>query len=318
MNFFAHARTALKFGLINLKLKPGDYVLVPAYSCDALIQPLRDLNLKIEFYSIDEFFNPKWEELEKRVKEVLFSAIIMIHYFGIPQDIKKFKEFSDRNNLFLIEDNAHGFGGTVDGKFLGTFGDIGISSPRKTLDLNSGGILYLKSKITYPKDLPIQKNGFVKNFLREFFSKNPFFKKILYKLKNNINFDDPSLIKETQVVDMLSDHDSSNKIGHSLVKKTATQIQMNQYKKWALCYEIFKREGFKPAVKKIPTTASPWLFPIKIDNEEEKKKLIKFSNQKNLIIVSWPILPKEIIVLENEAKKKWRKILFIQLNNSII
>ena len=52
---------------------------------------------------------------------------MMVHYFGQPQQIELFKSFCIDHNLFLIEDNAHGFGGKYNGKDLGTFGDIGIS-----------------------------------------------------------------------------------------------------------------------------------------------------------------------------------------------
>ena len=41
------------------------------------------------------------------------KAIMMVHYFGQPQDIKKFQTLCNKHKILLIEDNAHGFGGTI-------------------------------------------------------------------------------------------------------------------------------------------------------------------------------------------------------------
>ena len=58
----------------------------------------------------------------------------MVHYFGQPQDISRFQQFCKQNDLILIDNNAHGHGGDIDGNLLGTFGEFGISSPRKNLN----------------------------------------------------------------------------------------------------------------------------------------------------------------------------------------
>ena len=54
-----------------------------------------------------------------------------------------------KNKIKLIEDNAHGYSGEFKGKKLGTFGELGFSSPRKILNILTGGILYFRSKIYY-------------------------------------------------------------------------------------------------------------------------------------------------------------------------
>ena len=54
--------------------------------------------------------------------------------------------YFQKNNLIMIEDNAHGFSGEFENKLLGTNGDIGFTSPRKNLNILSGGLLYIKNK----------------------------------------------------------------------------------------------------------------------------------------------------------------------------
>ena len=69
----------------------------------------------------------------------------MVHFFGKPQKISKFKKFTKKKNIYLIEDNCHGFNGL---KKLKLSGDISITSPYKIIDgINYGGILFINKKI---------------------------------------------------------------------------------------------------------------------------------------------------------------------------
>ena len=93
-------------------------------------------------YDVDYNLSPNWDNLYKIDTSSVFG-IIMIHYFGQPQDIKKFQNYCRSNDIYLIEDNAHGFGGTINDKCLGTFGDIGISSPRKPSNCSRGYFVFI-------------------------------------------------------------------------------------------------------------------------------------------------------------------------------
>ena len=120
--------------------------------------------------------------------------------------------------MILIEDNAHGFGGVVDGKKLGTFGDIGFNSLRKTLNLLSGGQLIIKnskdyeisqaikllsrfkvSKINLLLNMIINWNGFLKSYLRFFIKKQP-------------RFWDPYAFSESKAIDLRIDLLSEKKL----------------------------------------------------------------------------------------------------------
>ena len=124
---------------------------------------------------------PLWSSLDTKVNSRT-RAILMVHYFGQPQDIDKFLNFSKKHQLFLVEDNAHGHGGSFKGKELGTFGHIGISCPRKFLDIEDGGLLYLNS--SFEKDslpnLNYQEPETNKNLIRKYLNEFPVIK---HKLK---------------------------------------------------------------------------------------------------------------------------------------
>ncbi|MDA9337231.1 DegT/DnrJ/EryC1/StrS family aminotransferase, partial [Planktomarina temperata] len=139
----ALARTALKLGLTALGARPGQIILVPNFCCDVVFHPLVELNLKVITYKLKSDLTPDWDYLNAINTKNIFG-IMMIHYFGQPQNIDKFSDYCVAHSIKLIEDNAHGFGGSYQGKNLGQFGDMGVSSPRKILGTPQGGLLFLK------------------------------------------------------------------------------------------------------------------------------------------------------------------------------
>ena len=73
---------------------------------------------------------------------------MIAHTLGNPFNLKAVKEFCDKNNLWLVEDNCDALGSkyTIDGvtKFTGTWGDIGTSSfyPPHHMTMGEGGAVY--------------------------------------------------------------------------------------------------------------------------------------------------------------------------------
>lgn len=136
------ARFAILNGLRALMLGRGSSILVPSFICRDVLAPFNLQGMEIVFYEVDEKLNPKlpFDELPKA------DAILMVHYFGLESDIDYFKSYSKKWNALLIEDNAHGlFSRSRNGKLLGTIGDFGVISVRKSLPVENGAILLLKN-----------------------------------------------------------------------------------------------------------------------------------------------------------------------------
>ena len=168
---FAHARTALWYGLQQLPMEQGQIMLVPDYICEVVLKPLEDLGIRAMFYPVDDNFAPDWKVLEVLQSNESVHAFLLVHYFGQPQDIERAKKFCNQHKLWLIEDNAHGYGGKLNGRLLGSFGDVGISSPQKQLSILSGGILFMNGKQINPSP--------------EYLQKYPLFKKINSQTSSN-------------------------------------------------------------------------------------------------------------------------------------
>ena len=69
---------------------------------------------------------------------------MIAHTLGNPFNVRVVKEFCDKHNLWLIEDNCDALGSTFEGKPTGTWGDIGTSSfyPPHHMTMGEGGAVY--------------------------------------------------------------------------------------------------------------------------------------------------------------------------------
>lgn len=151
IRYYSLARHALKNGLRALNLKEGDIVLIPSFICRDVLAPFNELKLNIRYYSLNQDLTPNLPIHVDKVK-----AILAVHYFGLETNLIPFLDFCKTTGAYLIEDNAHGlFSRDQKKSLLGTNGDIGIISLRKTLPIANGGMLLLKSKFEAPLQLDI-------------------------------------------------------------------------------------------------------------------------------------------------------------------
>ena len=154
--FFTTAgKTALGWAFKALGLKPGATVLLPAYHCLAMVEPLEWLGLKPRFYRLNADLSIDQADLEARLDETC-KALIAVHYFGFPQDGPRLRAFCDHFGLALVEDCAHSFFGTCQGQDLGSFGDFAIGSLPKFFPAQGGGCLVSSRRPLPPEKLAAQ------------------------------------------------------------------------------------------------------------------------------------------------------------------
>ena len=133
---------ALLLALMSINLKPGDEVIVPAYSFFATAGVVSRLNAVPVFADIDPVtFNIDPVEIEKRITSKT-RAVIPVHLYGQSADMDPIMEIARNNNLIVIEDGAQAISSQYkDGKCAGTIGDIGCYSffPSKNLGCYGDG-----------------------------------------------------------------------------------------------------------------------------------------------------------------------------------
>lgn len=123
------------------KIKPGSEVLVPSFTFAATIQPIINAGLKPVFCDIQESnlnINPK--DLEKKISKKA-KVIMPVHYGGEACEMDKIMAIAKKHNLWVIEDAAHAFGTTYQGKPIGSHGHMACFSfdPIKNITCGEGG-----------------------------------------------------------------------------------------------------------------------------------------------------------------------------------
>lgn len=137
------------------QIKPGDEVITVACGFPTTIAPIMQygaipvfVDATVPQYNIDV------NELEKALSEKT-KAVMIAHTLGNPFDIKAVKEFCEKHDLWLVEDNCDALGSqyTIDGetKYTGTWGDIGTSSfyPPHHMTMGEGGCVYTDNPLLH-------------------------------------------------------------------------------------------------------------------------------------------------------------------------
>jgi len=276
--------TALSIGFDIFNFKENDEILIPNKVCEDILQLLKLKNIKPLFYPLDVNLSPNWAYLNDIISRANnIKGILMIHFFGQPQDINLFIEYRNNNNIILIEDNAHGHGGYYNGTLLGKFGDFGISSPRKLLDLNTVGIFYLNNNYNYnlPKIFKRAEISYISSYARKLQFYFPKLRSFLLLLKNYI---------------INSDENNSIELNIKLADKYSEKIYLNTnwediaYKRrcnWNLWANYMKKFGFNP-IFKLNNSSSPWAIPFYINSEDEFNKWCDWAKKKGNLFFLWP------------------------------
>jgi dTDP-4-amino-4,6-dideoxygalactose transaminase len=138
---------ALEMASMLLNLGPGDEVILPSYTFTSAAIAVAKFGATPVFVDID--METKCIDVNQ-VREVITPrtrAISWVNYAGASPDIDGLQRLSREFNLFLIEDNAHGLGGSHKGKPLGSFGDFATQSfhATKNIQCGEGGALVVNN-----------------------------------------------------------------------------------------------------------------------------------------------------------------------------
>jgi dTDP-4-amino-4,6-dideoxygalactose transaminase len=126
---------------------PGDEVILPSYTFTSAATAVTKFGATPVFVDID----PVTKGIDaNQVAEAVTDktvAISWVNYAGVAPDIEALQSISKAHELLLIEDNAHGLGGTYKGKPLGSFGDFATQSfhATKNIQCGEGGALVINS-----------------------------------------------------------------------------------------------------------------------------------------------------------------------------
>ncbi|MEM3922499.1 MAG: DegT/DnrJ/EryC1/StrS family aminotransferase [Nitrososphaerota archaeon] len=134
---------ALKIALKAMGLKPGDEVIVPAYTFLATATSAIDLGLKVVYADIDPDTYTIDPESARSIVSERTRAIIPVHIAGRPADMDAVRELAEEKSLLILEDAAQAHGAEWRGRRVGAIGDAGIFSfyQSKNITCGEGGAI---------------------------------------------------------------------------------------------------------------------------------------------------------------------------------
>lgn len=129
--------TALHVALLAHGIKPGDEVITSPFTFFATISSILYTGAVPVFVDIEEdTFNLDPDKIESAITPRT-KAIMPVHLYGYPCDMKKIMDIADKHGLAVIEDAAQAVGAAFQGKNTGSFG-TGCFSLYATKNIMSG------------------------------------------------------------------------------------------------------------------------------------------------------------------------------------
>lgn len=148
--FFTKSCTqSLELALMILDLPPRSEVIIPSYGFVSLANAVAMFGHTCVFVDCEiDTLNISAKAIEAAITSKT-KAVITINYGGVPCDYIRISEICKKNNLWLVEDNAHGLFSNFNGTPLGSFGDISTFSfdHLKMITSYEGGALAINNKL---------------------------------------------------------------------------------------------------------------------------------------------------------------------------
>lgn len=134
---------ALELAFKVLNLKPGDEVILPAFTIISCVIPILRMGATPIFVDSDpNTWNVNVYDLKSKITPKT-KIILAVHIYGLACRINEICEIAKENHIYVIEDAAEMHGQEVSDRKCGSFGDISIFSfyPNKHITTGEGGML---------------------------------------------------------------------------------------------------------------------------------------------------------------------------------
>lgn len=134
---------ALHLAIHALDIGEGDEVILPSFAFIAVANAVRYERASPVFADIEaRTFNLDPDCIEDAITPRT-RAILVVHTFGAPAAMNRIVQIARRRGLLIIEDACEALGAELDGKKVGTFGDIGVFGfyPNKQITTAEGGMV---------------------------------------------------------------------------------------------------------------------------------------------------------------------------------
>jgi hypothetical protein len=318
IRYYSLARHALVDALKLSGIHAGSRVLLPAFLCRDLMAPVNLIGATPCWYEVDHNLSP----LLPPEFWPMADVVLMIDYFGFPQNLSIFEIYAQRTGARIIEDNAHGFlSRDADGKLLGCRSEFGIFSIRKTLRIPDGAALWVKLSCNidgFPKQLPFTGSGVNLAQLQKFYIRSlPIVGDLIFKILTKFI----RMFRGCVFLIRKSNSDSSSEVSistppepwygllSSLMRFDAQREIKRRRSSYLKCSEKCEKIGGVSVFSELPPYCAPYAYAFRGD-QFVVSTMQNYADQQGFDMVAWPDLPGAIV---HKAPKHYRNVYLINL-----
>ena len=152
---------ALHLSAILCRFKPGDEVIIPAYTFCATAIPFAKAGAKIVWADIDDTWTISPDDIEKKITKKT-KAVVVVHLLGMPCDMDRIMAIAAKYKFRVIEDCAQAPGAKIGDRYVGSYGDFAcfsFHSAKNITTLGEGGMLTVKNEEDAALVPGIRNNG---------------------------------------------------------------------------------------------------------------------------------------------------------------
>ena len=146
---------SLHLALKALDVTNKDYVVIPNFTCVSNISAASQCGAKIILVDVEpETLGMDFKILEKVLKKYKPKALQLVHVYGFPaRDTLKIVKICKKNKIKIIEDSSEALGASINGKKVGSLGDINVTSIRseKMIGVGEGAVISTNNKDLFNK-----------------------------------------------------------------------------------------------------------------------------------------------------------------------
>lgn len=166
---------ALFLSIKALGIGKGDQILTVSHSFISTVDAIVRAGAEPVFIDINkDYYNVDYSKIEEEITDKT-KAIIVVHLYGNPADLKQIMDIANKYGLKIIEDACQAHGAEYKGKKVGTFGNVGCFSfyPAKNLGCyGDGGMMITNDAELAEKLFQYRNYGQSKKYYHDFIGIN--------------------------------------------------------------------------------------------------------------------------------------------------
>ena len=147
VRFYASGREALIALCRSFNVSDAPAVFLPAFVPEGVYAPFKVSGWRIVLYQVDRELDPAWDHLEGLLRHCPPLVAVLIHYFGLPKPVERFRRLCHRHGTWVVEDMAHAYLGETENGPLGRTGDVVLYSFPKMMGVPDGAALVVRREL---------------------------------------------------------------------------------------------------------------------------------------------------------------------------